>query len=440
MTYDEVLQWMYAHTPMFHYIGAAAYKPGLDNTLSLMTMIGHPHRRLRCIHIAGTNGKGSVSHMLASILQEAGYKTGLFTSPHLFDFRERIRIQGQLIPEDYVIRFVQTYRSKIEQIQPSFFEITFALAMKWFDDARVDVVVLETGMGGRLDATNVVRPVLSVITNISYDHMQFLGNTLEQIAQEKAGIIKSGIPVVIGRSQSEVQHVFKAKAKLEHSPIYFADKKFHFLRTALKFTRLEGYVSKKNKIYLKTLMVPLPGLYQQENIITVVQAAHLLKKLGFKIRKKHIRYGILKIKENTGLMGRWDIIRLHPAVICDVAHNAEGLQKDFQQLQQFEYDTLRVILGFSDDKDVVKITSFLPSTAQYYITQAQLPRAMPTDKLAFYMNEKGLAHKVYRTVNEAYEAALSEALASDLIFIAGSIYIVAELKALQEKYQKTDHL
>lgn len=435
-TYEEALSWLYDKLPMFQRVGAPAYKPGLSNTYTLMSMLDNPHNRIRTIHIAGTNGKGSVSSMLASVLQEAGYKTGLYTSPHLFDFRERIRIQGRLIPKDYVINFIKTYKDKILSISPSFFEITFAMAVKWFEDEKVDISVIETGMGGRLDSTNVINPVLSIITNISFDHMQFLGDTLEKIASEKAGIIKRKVPVVIGRTQNQIKHVFLEKAKKENSKIYFADQNLKFCFITQNYHHLQGYVLRKNKLYLKTLFVPLIGSYQQENVLTVVESVRILKKMNFKLKKHHIRSGIFKVKDNTGLMGRWDIIKINPLVVCDVAHNAEGLKLVFSQIQQYNFEKLHVIIGFSDDKKIEDFLEFLPKNAYYIATQAKVPRAMACEKVYSFLKDNGFKVQLIRDINDAYKNTLNVASPNDAILITGSIFVVAEIYDLMNKYKK----
>lgn len=435
-TYEETLSWLYERLPMFQRIGAPAYKPGLDNTYALMSMLENPHHKVRTIHIAGTNGKGSVSSMLASVLQEAGYKTGLYTSPHLFDFRERIRIQGQLIPKDYVINFIKTYKDRILSISPSFFEITFAMAVKWFEDEKVDISVIETGMGGRLDSTNVINPVLSIITNISFDHMQFLGDTLEKIATEKAGIIKRKVPVVIGRTQNQIKHVFIDKAKKEKSKIYFADQNLKFQYTTQNYHHFQGYVLRKNKLYSKTLFVPLVGSYQQENILTVVESARRLKKMNFYLKKRHIRNGIFRVKENTGLMGRWEILKIRPLVVCDVAHNAEGLKLVFSQIQQHNFEKLYVIIGFSDDKKLEDFVEFLPKHAYYFATQAKVPRAMECEKIYSFLKSNGFKVQLIRNINDAYKNTLDVASPNDAILITGSIFVIAEIYDLMDKYKK----
>jgi dihydrofolate synthase / folylpolyglutamate synthase len=439
MNYQETVSWIFEKLPMFHRIGAPAYKADLKNTHMLMQMTGNPHQGLVCIHIAGTNGKGSVSHMLASVLQEAGYKTGLYTSPHLFDYRERMRVNGKMIPKKYIAEFIGKHKKHIEQIEPSFFEITVALAFSWFRHEKVDVAVIETGMGGRLDSTNIITPVLSVITNIGLDHTMFLGNTVEKIAAEKAGIIKPEVPVVIGETQDKTISVFKHFAVENGSLLKRADKELFFLRNHAVSDHLCGHVLEKGIHYIKNICCPLPGNYQEKNILTVIESARVLKKSGFHLKKKHISAGIKKVVRNTSLMGRWDVVSKSPKVICDVAHNIEGLDRVFRQLNSMVFKKLHIILGVNNDKNLDELFQILPINAEYYFCKANVPRALETAELTKFAKEKGFDCSEYSTVTEAFVAALSKAdPQNDVVFAGGSTFVVAEIPLLKKKYSDHD--
>ena len=394
---------------MFQQVGGAAYKEGLENTLTLDAHFGHPHRRYRTIHVAGTNGKGSCSHTLAAVLQEAGYKVGLYTSPHLVDFRERIRVNGVPVPEEYVIRFVEEERSFFEPLHPSFFELTTAMAFRYFADERVDVAVVEVGLGGRLDCTNIIRPDLCVITNISFDHVQFLGNTLEKSAREKAGIIKRGVPVVIGETTPETRPVFEAKAKETDAPIYFAED-----------CDREDYPDIKFE---------LKGLYQKKNKQTLLTALPMLKEAGYHIDEQAVRSGFAHVTSLTGLMGRWQKLQNSPTLVCDTGHNVGGIRYIVEQLKEEKYRRLHIVMGMVNDKDVRGVLGLMPKEAVYYFTQASVKRAMPAGRLKELGLEAGLRGECYADVPAAVRAAQKESLPEDFIFVGGSSFVVADLLA-----------
>ncbi len=409
MDYQNTLSYLYNSAPMFQQVGGKAYKEGLENTLLLDEHFHHPHRRFRTIHVAGTNGKGSCSHSLAAVLQAAGYRVGLYTSPHLVDFRERIRVNGTPIPEETVIRFVEDERAFFEPLHPSFFELTTALAFKYFADEKVDVAIIEVGLGGRLDCTNIIRPDLCVITNISLDHVQFLGTTLAEIAAEKAGIIKSQTPVVIGETTPETRPVFQAKANEMKASIYWAE---------------ENQNAETNNVDFE-----LKGLYQQKNLRTLLTAFPVLQKLGYQFDETHIRKGLAKVCELTGLMGRWQKLQEHPTLICDTGHNVGGISYIVEQLKQQSYHELHIVIGMVNDKDVRGVLSLLPKEATYYFTQASVQRALPAEDLAALAAQQGLKGTNYPDVPSAVRAAQEKSLPEDFIFVGGSSFIVADLLA-----------
>ncbi len=435
MNYEEIVSWIFEKLPMYQRIGAPAYKADLKNTMMLMQMIDNPHQDLKCIHVAGTNGKGSVSHMLASILQEAGYKTGLYTSPHLFDYRERMKINGQMIPKAFVSQFIRKYKEQIESIEPSFFEISAALAFSWFRQEKTEIAVIETGMGGRLDSTNIITPILSVITNIGLDHTMFLGDSHEKIATEKAGIIKPGVPVVIGETDARTMHVFKRVAHEQNSMLKFADKFLYLMRDHSRNNSLCGVVMRKGNGYIKNLCCPLFGEYQQKNILTVTESFRVLRKIGYRLKKKHFRSGLKNVIENTSLIGRWEVIENSPRIICDVAHNNEGLKLVFRQLESLSYWKLHIVFGVNNDKNLMELFSILPVNAEYYFCSANVPRAMDAMQLSDAANERGFSKQVFNTVAEAFKAALKHAdPKEDLVFAGGSTFVVAEIPLLKKKY------
>lgn len=406
MTYSEATEYLFTSAPLFQNIGAGAYKEGLSNTEALDAHHGHPHTKYLTIHVAGTNGKGSTSHTLAAILQSAGYKVGLYTSPHLVDFRERIRVNGEMIPEERVVRFVEEEREFFEPLHPSFFELATSLAFKYFEEAGVDIAVIETGLGGRLDCTNIIQPILSIITNISFDHVQFLGNTLPAIAREKAGIIKPGIPVVVGETDgnAEVKEVFATKAQETHSPICFADEMKHPIRE----TQLKGFC-------------------QEKNTNTILSALGFLKE-RLNLSDDAIERGFMNVCELTGLMGRWQILKEKPLTVCDTGHNVGGWEYLSKQLEETP-GTLHIVIGMVGDKDVRKVISMLPKRAKYYFTQASVARAMPVGDFAEIAREFGLEGKSYDNVMQAYNEASSDATPEDTIFVGGSTFVVADLLA-----------
>jgi len=429
MDYQQTLDYMLARLPMFHRVGAAAYRADLGNTLELCDITDYPHRHFQSVHIAGTNGKGSVSHILSSILQTSGKKVGLYTSPHLRDFRERIRINGEMISEEYVVEFVNQYRNDFDRIQPSFFEMSVALAFSYFAKEKVDIAIIETGMGGRLDSTNVISPLVSVITNIGLDHTQFLGNTLKLIAGEKAGIIKPQTPVVIGQTNRETLPVFRAKAAEMISPIYFADEEFEVRNVKYAVTdtpKLSFDVFYRGKLYLENIESPLAGSYQPHNILTVIQTAQILEALGWETGIENIRTGIENAIINTGFAGRWQMLQRSPLTICDIGHNVDGIKEVIKQLNVTPHKKLHIVFGVVSDKDINGMLELLPKYAIYYFCNANIPRAMNAELLADKARKIGLTGEVWPSVIEAKEAALSAAEKNDLIFIGGSAFVVAE--------------
>ena len=408
MNYQDTLEYLYNSAPMFQQVGAGAYKEGLENTRALDAHFRHPHEHFHSLHIAGTNGKGSCSHTLAAILQSAGYRVGLYTSPHLVDFRERIRVNGQPISEDYVIRFVEEERAFFEPLSPSFFELTTAMAFKYFADEKVDVAVVEVGLGGRLDCTNIIHPDLCIITNISLDHTQFLGHTLAQIAGEKAGIIKPGIPVVIGETTPETRPVFYQKAQEEGAPIHWAEEEGHE----------NDYPG---------LSFELKGLYQEKNRRTLLTALPILKEIGYRLTENDIRQGFAHVVELTGLMGRWQKLQDSPTLICDTGHNTGGIAYIAQQLRAQPCHRLHIVLGMVNDKDIRGVLALLPHEADYYFTQACVKRALPADELARLGTEAGLKGEAFANVPAAVRAAQKRSLPEDFIFVGGSTFVVADL-------------
>lgn len=413
MTYSEAIEYLFTSAPLFQNIGAGAYKEGLGNTETLDEHFAHPHKKYMTIHVAGTNGKGSVSHTIAAILQSAGYRVGLYTSPHLVDFRERIRVNGQMIPKERVVRFVEEERGFFEPLHPSFFELTTALAFKYFEEAKIDIAVIETGLGGRLDCTNIIKPILSVITNISFDHVQFLGDTLTAIAQEKAGIIKAETPVVIGETggNAEVRAVFSSKASEMHSPILFADEMHH---TPIE-SQLKGLCQEKNT---QTVLTALDFLRATSNTGTSTAVLN--------ISDNAIHSGFSNVCNLTGLLGRWQTLSTNPLTICDTGHNVGGWEYLSRQLEETPGE-LHIVIGMVGDKDIRKVVKMLPRRARYYFTQASVARAMPVEQFASIARDAGLKGESYNSVIEAYNAAKKEATEKDTIFIGGSTFIVADM-------------
>lgn len=420
-SYSKTIEYLYNRLPVFHNVGGAAYKPGLDNSFRLMTGLGNPQNAYRTIHIAGTNGKGSVSHFLAAILQKAGYRVGLYTSPHLVDFAERIRVNGQMIEQQYVVDFVAQHKDLFDEIEPSFFEATMAMAFKYFADCHVDVAIIEVGLGGRLDSTNIIQPDLSIITNISFDHIEFLGDTLEKIAFEKAGIIKFKTPVVIGEMHPETRPVFEKKALQENAPIYFAEEKFAALFNKYQDGKMHIQTS-DNKLF----EVGLNGKYQLKNIVSTLTAIELLRALKYNISDEALKEGFKHVVELTGLQGRWQELQQNPMVVCDTGHNVGGIRYVTEQLKTQKYKTLRIIIGMVNDKDISAVLALLPVNARYYFTQANIPRALPAEEMMLQAQSYGLNGDSYKTVEQAIKTAINDAGPDDFIFIGGSNFIVGE--------------
>lgn len=427
MTYEETIQYLFNSAPLFQHVGGAAYKEGLSTTHILDAHFNHPHNQYRTIHIAGTNGKGSCAHTIAAILQHTGLKVGLYTSPHLVDFRERIRINGEMMPQQYVIDFVEEERSFFEPLHPSFFELTTALAFKYFAEQHVDVAVIEVGLGGRLDCTNIISPILSVITNISFDHTQFLGNTLAQIASEKAGIIKHKVPVIIGECNAETRPVFEHKAHEVEAPILFAEDNKEVLSS--EFSDLYGH---KLRHYTTRsfgdIYGELTGECQIKNANTILCAIHSLSKI-FSVTHEDITYAFEHVCEMTGLRGRWQILQEHPTIICDTGHNTGGWQYLAHQLAQIATsgNKLHIVFGMASDKDIERVMSTLPHEACYYWTKASVKRATSEQTIANIATKYDLHGKTYSNVAEAYEAAINNASTNDYIYVGGSSFIVADL-------------
>lgn len=428
VSYAEVLEYLYANLPMFQRVGAAALKPDLKNTLALCAALDNPQERFQTIHVAGTNGKGSTSHTLAAILQSAGYKTGLYTSPHLKSFTERIRVSGLPVEEAFVIGFVNRIRAVAEAVQPSFFELTVAMAFDYFAQQQVDVAVIEVGLGGRLDSTNVINPVLSVITNIGWDHQDILGDTLPKIAAEKAGIIKPGVPVVISQHQPETDEVFIAKAEQESAPLVFAPDRYSVRVSEAGAAALDVY--RDGVCLFEGLTLDLQGLYQQKNILGVLAAVEELQRQGWAITTGHIRAGVGQVMPLTGLKGRWQILGQHPLIVCDTGHNADGIAEVVRQIRLQHYTRLWMVIGMVKDKDIHHVLQLLPTDANYYFCQASIPRALDAEALAAQARAEGLHGAVVRDVNEALAQAKANAGPDDMIFVGGSTFVVADLAGI----------
>lgn len=426
--YNEAIEFLYTSMPMFQRVGASAYKPGLDTVKLLDDKFGNPHLKYRSIHIAGTNGKGSTAHTIAAILQSAGYRVGLYTSPHLVDFRERIRVNGAMISHEAVVEFVKRYRAMSLDCHPSFFELTMTMAFEYFAKENVDIAVIETGLGGRLDSTNIITPILSIITNISFDHTAFLGDSLESIASEKAGIIKSSVPVVIGEAQGGVRDVFKQLATQQNSPIFFAEDNMTFKNVE---TLNDGLLYRGTPY--GDIVGELMGDCQPKNAATILTALPLLEKCGIEISVEAVREGFANVGNITGLMGRWMTLQRNPHVVCDTGHNVGGWEYISRRLHSIE-GTLHMVIGFVNDKDVSHILEMMPKSAKYYFTNASIERAMQASQLAEIASKCGLKGEVYHTVADAYNEALSKSSPSDTIFVGGSTFVVADfLLYLQKK-------
>lgn len=430
MNYPETLKYLFDRLPMFHRIGQAAYKNSLENTLKLDEIFGHPHRKFKTIHVAGTNGKGSVSHMLAAVFQAAGYKTGLYTSPHLKDFRERIKINGKMISEDEVVQWVEKYpvANDLWNIEPSFFELTVALAFDYFAKQSVDIAIIEVGLGGRLDSTNIINPEVSVITNISFDHVNLLGDTLEKIATEKAGIIKKNIPVVIGVTQKETKEVFQDTAQTNQSLIYFADQEYV---TSYSMLGLDGKqilnVERNGGIAYPEIKLDLLGHYQTQNVPLVLKTLDIMVERGWRFSRENIYNGLANAAKSTGLMGRWQIIGHNPLIVCDTGHNEDGIKMVVNQIKNTAHKTLHVVFGVVVDKNQDTVLQVLPKDAVFYFTRADIPRALDEKELAQKALEFGLKGDSYSSVLEAFNVAKLNADKNDLIFVGGSTFVVAEI-------------
>jgi dihydrofolate synthase/folylpolyglutamate synthase len=429
MNYKEAIEFIFSKLPMFTRIGAAAYKADLSTTVNLCNALGNPQNSFKAIHIAGTNGKGSVSSFTASILQQSGYKTGLFTSPHLRDFRERIRINGQMIPESYVTAFVQANQELFLSLNPSFFEMSFAIACCYFRDEGVDLAVIETGMGGRLDSTNLVNPIATAITNIGFDHMQFLGNTLSAIAAEKAGIIKPGIQVIIGERNPEIDHVFELKANQSKSPICFAEDAYEVCNQqySVDTNVLKATLHEKVSNQLFEIESPLPGIYQLKNLVTSLALVKNISASQGLITHQGIVDGIANVMVNTGIMGRWQVLHQNPLAIADTGHNPHGLKHVLAQIKLVDFKVLHIVLGMVSDKDVTQTLAMFPKDAQYYFCRPEIPRGLDVEELAAIANKCGLYGQSYSSVREAFQAALVKAEQKDFIFVGGSTFVVAEV-------------
>lgn len=428
MNYKEVLDFMFLQLPMYQRVGKVAYKANLDNTLKLDAYFNHPHKKYKTIHVAGTNGKGSVSHCLASILQESGLKVGLYTSPHLKDFRERIKVNGDCITENDVVSFVGVHKQMIEELKPSFFEMTVAMAFDYFAKREVDVAIVEVGLGGRLDSTNVVLPACSVITNIGLDHVALLGDTLEKIAIEKAGVIKNKIPVVIGERHADTEHVFIERAQGMNAPLYFAEDSFEVgtAMNGMDATQILQ-VYKDDVLFYKDLKLDLLGVYQQKNIKTILQTVEVLRGNSFEISFEDVYNGLKSVVDNTGLMGRWQILGANPAVICDTGHNVDGVRELVRQIKQTPYKCLHIIWGMVNDKAIDCVLELLPKEAKYYFVKPNIPRGLETDLLQAEAEKVGLVGESYMEVGDAVGSAKKNAGPNDLIFIGGSNFVVSEV-------------
>lgn len=441
MDYKTTLDYLYSQLPMFTRDGASAFKKDLTNTLELCKRLGDPHKKFKSVHIAGTNGKGSTSHMLAAILQTAGYKTGLYTSPHLRDFRERIRVNGEMIDEQHVIDFVKDHRQDFEDIRPSFFEMTVAMAFDAFAKAKVDIAIIEVGLGGRLDSTNVITPLLSVITNIGWDHMNMLGDTLPLIAGEKAGVIKPGIPVIIGEYQPEVADVFVDKTKTENAPLRFASEEWllksevgggksevESQKSEVAVEYLDFRIQKKDSgLKTQDLRLDLPGIYQLKNVKTVLSVVEELHSQGFAISDEQVKTALSQVKKLTGLHGRWEILSHHPLTICDTGHNPEGITEVLKNIESTPYENLHIVMGVVNDKDISKILAMLPKHAAYYFCRPDIPRGLGAEILQQKAEVFGLHGEIYVSVNAALKTAQSQADKNDLVFVGGSTFVVAEI-------------
>ena len=432
MTYPQTLDYLFARLPMYQRVGAAAYKADLTNTIKIAELLGKPHLKIKTIHVAGTNGKGSSSHMLAAVLQQCGYKTGLYTSPHLIDFRERIKINGKMIPKNYVVDFVQKHKEAFEQIEPSFFEWTVGLALDYFAAEEVDVAIIEVGLGGRLDSTNIITPKTSLITNISFDHMNLLGDTLEKISKEKAGIIKPRVPVVISQYQSETAPVFNAIAKEQKSQIEYADKNYKILSHKFVNALMQVEILNKTNDSVTHYELDLTGSYQLKNLLGVLNALEFVEKAGFLIEPDHVKTALKNVCKLTGLKGRWQKLGEKPLMIADTGHNEDGIKQVLENLKDVPHAHLHVVFGTVNDKDIGKILTLLPKDATYYFVKADIPRALDETELMSQAHALKLQGKAYATVEAGIKAAKKSAKKTDLILIGGSTFVVGDALMLDE--------
>lgn len=424
--YKQTLEYLFSRLPMYQRIGAAAYKADLNNTIAICKMLGDPQKKLKCVHVAGTNGKGSTSHMIAAVLQKAGYKVGLYTSPHLKDFRERIKINGKPIDKKYIVDFVEKHKEEFDKIEPSFFEWTVGLAFDYFANMEVDIAVIEVGLGGRLDSTNVIDPIVSVITNIGYDHMNLLGDTLQKIAAEKAGIIKLKTPVVISQHQTETANVFIRKANELKAPIEFASKDLKIIAWQIINNRLLIKVIHKSTNQTNQYELDLTGSYQLKNILGVLAALKIISENGYFISEENIKAGLKNVIKLTGLLGRWQTLSERPLMICDSGHNEDGIKEVVENLKNIEYKNLHFVLGVVNDKDVSSILKLLPKKAFYYFAKASVPRALPSEELKLIAEKEKLKGNSFDSVKKAIAAAKKNYKKGDLIFIGGSTFVVAD--------------
>lgn len=425
--YKQTLDYLFTRLPMFSRIGAVAYKANLSNTIGLCHELGNPQNKFKSIHVAGTNGKGSTSHMLAAVFQTAGYKTGLYTSPHLKDFRERIKINGEMVSEAFVMSFTEQIKELIEEIEPSFFEITVAMAFSWFETNNVDIAIIETGLGGRLDSTNIITPELSIITNIGFDHMNLLGNTLEAIAAEKAGIIKKNIPVVIGESSSEIKSVFEKKADFQASPIYFSNDRYlitnYQAKDGLLSVRLKDNTNGENREYY----LDLPGIYQIKNLKAVLCSLDIIKN-SWKIKEENITNALCQVKKLTGLHGRWEVIQTQPYTVLDVAHNEDGIKQVLKHIGTINHNKLHIVIGMVKDKAIENVLALLPKNANYYFASASIPRALPAEELKQKAeNDFSLTGNSYENVTTALQQAINCSQNNDVILVCGSVFLIGEV-------------
>jgi dihydrofolate synthase / folylpolyglutamate synthase len=427
MTYDQTIDYLFTRLPMFSRLGAAAYKDDLTNIIRLCDYLGNPQQKFKSIHVAGTNGKGSVSHMLAAVLQAAGYKTALHTSPHLKDFRERIKVNGEMIPKEYVVSFTEKIKPVIDEIDPSFFEISVAMTFDYFANEQPDFAIIETGLGGRLDSTNILLPELSIITNIGWDHMNLLGDSLEKIAAEKAGIIKNNTPVIIGEVIPETKDIFINTALKKSAPLTIASSRWQATDWKWKDHELHVEAAEEHRTDRQVYKLDLQGIYQTKNLLTVLEACSVLKNKGWNIPDDSIHTALRQVKKTTGLHGRWELIHQHPSVIVDVAHNEAGVKQLTEQVELTDHHALHIVLGMVKDKDIEKVLQLLPRHAQYYFTQASIPRALEAEELQRQAATAGLKGKAYPDVNTALKQALAVAKKEDLILVCGSVFLVAEV-------------